>query len=113
MLAGDLTLGGFAGATGALSASVQLKKRMLESDGVVFDAKGRAEAHALHSFDRAGGGSGDKGGGGGKGSGGKGSVKGGKRQRTSTAGTSDEVSIGMLRESILKVLTKRGPKKTC
>ena len=106
MLAGDLTLGGFAGATGALSEGVKRKKRMLEREGVVFDEKGRAARGALHYFDRQ---------------------KGAKRQRTSGTDAAprtkrelstipipiSSVSVGMLRESILNVLTKRGPEKTC
>ena len=100
MLARDLSIGGFAGATGTLSVSVQRKKRMLEAEGVVFDAKGRAAKDAMYSFGHVG----------------EGDQIGAKRQRTSenlNRANPPSVSVGTLRESILKMLTKRGPGKSC
>ena len=48
MVASDLRLGGFSGAWGDESAEVKKKRRLLEEEGVRFDAAGRVRDECVH-----------------------------------------------------------------
>ena len=48
MVASDLRLGGFSGAWGDESAEVKKKRRLLEEEGVRFDAVGRVRDECVH-----------------------------------------------------------------
>ncbi len=50
MVASSRRLGGFAGSWGDAAPSVRRKKKMLEAEGVLFDAAGRVEERFVEDF---------------------------------------------------------------